>query len=81
LKNVIRRAVLFATDNTILPEHLPSFQIETTMESSALYNEKEEKLRILNALQKCGGNKTIAAKLLYIDRKTLYNKMHLFGIQ
>jgi two-component system response regulator HydG len=81
LRNVIRRAVLFATGNTILPEHLPAFQKEITMESSALYSEKEEKQRILNALQKCGGNKTITAKLLNIDRKTLYNKMHLHGIQ
>ena len=26
-------------------------------------------------------NKTIAAKLLQIDRKTLYNKMHLYDIE
>ena len=25
--------------------------------------------------------KTVAAKLLQIDRKTLYNKMHLYGIE
>jgi two-component system response regulator HydG len=80
LRNVIRRAVLFATGNTILPEHLPAFQKETTTESSALFDEKEEKQRIINALQKSGGNKTIAAKMLNIDRKTLYNKMHSYQI-
>ena len=26
-------------------------------------------------------NKTVAAKMLQIDRKTLYNKMHLYGIE
>ena len=81
LKNAIRRAVLFATGNIILPEHLPVFQKEATAENLVLFDEKNEKQRILNALQKCGGNKTIAAKLLKIDRKTLYNKMHTYQIE
>jgi two-component system response regulator HydG len=73
--------VLFATSNTILPEHLPAFQKEMAIESSVLFDEKEEKQRIIHALQKSGGNKTIAAKMLNIDRKTLYNKMHLYRIE
>ena len=40
----------------------------------------DEKEQILAALKKARGNKTVAAKLLQIDRKTLYNKMHLYGI-
>lgn len=40
----------------------------------------DEKEQILAALRKARGNKTVAAKLLEIDRKTLYNKMHLYGI-
>ena len=80
LKNVIRRATLFAPNTTIFPEHLPVFQEETTPDVAVLFDETDEKRRILNALQKCGGNKTIAAKLLNIDRKTLYNKMHGYGI-
>jgi len=80
LKNVIRRAVLFAGGDTILPKHLPVFQKETVPQISILFDEKEEKQRIINALQRCGGNKTIAAKMLNIDRKTLYNKIHLYEI-
>jgi two-component system response regulator HydG len=80
LKNTIRRAVLFAAGDTILPEHLPVFQEEAAPTISALFDEKDEKQRIVNALQQCGGNKTIAAKLLNIDRKTLYNKMHAYQI-
>ena len=47
-----------------------------------LYNNpEEEKIRILNALNLSNGNKTKAAKLLNIDRKTLYNKIHLYNIE
>jgi two-component system response regulator HydG len=48
----------------------------------ALYNNpQDEKDRILKALHKSNGNKTRAAKLLNIDRKTLYNKIHLYNIK
>ena len=48
----------------------------------ALYNNpQDEKERILKALHKSNGNKTRAAKLLNIDRKTLYNKIHLYNIK
>jgi len=79
LKNVIRRAGLFAVDNVISPEHLPAFQKEMPV-TTALFDENNEKQHIINALQKSGGSKTIAAKLLNIDRKTLYNKMYAYHI-
>ena len=41
---------------------------------------RAEKKRIMNALQQTGNNKTKAALLLGIDRKTLYNKMKLYNI-
>jgi two-component system response regulator HydG len=41
----------------------------------------QEKERIMEALERAHGNKTQAARLLQIDRKTLYNKMHLYGIK
>jgi DNA-binding NtrC family response regulator len=39
-----------------------------------------EKKIILEAIEKCGGNKKEAAKLLGINRTTLYKKMGLYGI-
>jgi len=40
-----------------------------------------EEGRIRRALAAAGGNKSQAARLLGIDRKTLYNKLHLYGIE
>ena len=94
LRNVIRRSVLFAKDNALRKENLPDFpkdnknQIVVKTESPeilsqdfSLNNKANEKEQIIAALKQARGNKTIAAKLLQIDRKTLYNKMHLYGIE
>ena len=53
---------------------------EEEPEEVAIYheNEKEQKEK---ALMKARGNKTLAAKMLKIDRKTIYNKMHLYDIK
>ena len=95
LRNVIRRSVLFAQDNVLRKENLPEFpkdiknqnivnvvqQEVTSCDNLSLNNKANEKEQILAALKQARGNKTIAAKLLQIDRKTLYNKMHLYGIE
>ncbi|HJH60543.1 MAG TPA: sigma-54 dependent transcriptional regulator [Bacteroidetes bacterium] len=85
LRNVIRRSVLFAQNDIIMPEDLPVFSqqkdaVKQEEENYALQpgNEKEQ---ILSALHKSRGNKTLAAQLLQIDRKTLYNKIHLYNIE
>jgi two-component system response regulator HydG len=46
----------------------------------ALRNEETEKEHILEALRQTGNNKSKAAQLLNIDRKTLYNKLKLYNI-
>jgi two-component system response regulator HydG len=46
-----------------------------------LRNPAGEEEQIRRALALAGGNKSQAAKLLGIDRKTLYNKLHLYGIE
>jgi two-component system response regulator HydG len=83
LRNVIRRATLFAENNEISADNLPLLKNKTQkapeVEDMAL-QPGDEKEQILAALKKARGNKTVAAKLLQIDRKTLYNKMHLYGI-
>lgn len=49
--------------------------------SLSLYDPASEEERIRCALAAAGGNKSQAAKLLGIDRKTLYNKLHLYGVE
>jgi two-component system response regulator HydG len=83
LRNVIRRSVLFAENQEITLDYLPvlSSHFHKSQESDDMALQPgDEKEQILAALKKARGNKTVAAKLLQIDRKTLYNKMHLYGM-
>ena len=87
LRNVVRRCVLFAEGENIEMDDLPVFSapnkktVIATDEDDWALRPEHEKEQIEAALQKARGNKTVAAKLLQIDRKTLYNKMHLYGIE
>lgn len=87
LKNAIRRAVLLEQSNTITLDSLPSEIISpapmngrVTAENLKNIKEKAEQELILSTLEKVKYNKTKAAKLLNIDRKTLYNKLKQYGI-
>lgn len=79
LRNLVRRMVLFASGDSITTADLPVLNPSVVKEDFSLYpvNEKEQ---IENALRAARGNKSKAAQLLKIDRKTLYNKMHQYGI-
>lgn len=80
LRNVIRRTVLFAKGTEITPDLLPeAIQNPTQVEQISL-SPVDEREQILKALKITRGNKTKAANLLNIDRKTLYNKMHQYGM-
>ena len=55
------------------------FQMPSTSDLKAI-NEVNEKNMIIETLNKAKHNKSKAAKLLNIDRKTLYSKMEKYGI-
>ncbi len=83
LKNCIKRAVLFSDGSIlevdVLPEHIKNIGVDIpeTLEFSKSSYEKE---RILKALKQTNFNKTKAAKLLQMTRKTLYNKINLYQL-
>ena len=83
LKNAVKSATLLASGDYITCRELPA---EVTAAAPAapsfsLRDPASEEEQIRRALSAAGGNKSQAAKLLGIDRKTLYNKLHLYGIE
>ena len=81
LNNVMRRATLLAKGKHIGLSVLErSMAPSTPTEPLALHDEQTEQQRIEAALRATGGNKSKAAQLLAVDRKTLYNKMKRYGM-
>ena len=83
LKNVIKRSVLLTSSNQIPLEVIPRevlFSKKRERENIDFSIESNEKQLILNALNEANFNKTKAAKLLNITRKTLYNRLEHFKI-
>lgn len=85
LNNVMKRATLLATGKYIgvkeLEQGMAHIQVPTAMRPpTTLHDEQTERQRIEAALNAAGGNKSKAAQMLAVDRKTLYNKMRKYGM-
>lgn len=94
MKNVIKRAVLLTNEGLIKVGALPSEMLETvknppqksTTEAAPIYDlkalqETQEKEMIIKTLHEVRFNKSKAARILNIDRKTLYLKIEKYGIE
>ncbi|MDN3621170.1 sigma-54 dependent transcriptional regulator [Polaribacter undariae] len=83
LSNVIKRATLLTKteviDVDVLPSELTKVK-ENTVSSNKFSTKENEKVLIISALEEAGNNKTQAAKLLNVTRKTLYNKMKEYDL-
>ncbi|MBW1920009.1 MAG: sigma-54-dependent Fis family transcriptional regulator [Deltaproteobacteria bacterium] len=87
LENVIERAVALENGPVIteedLPEHIQQLSIETYRQHSSAVPtlEEQEKKYIRWVLERCQGNKTKAAKMMGIDRVSLWRKLKRYGLE
>ena len=85
LQNCVKRATLLTRGDFIESDVLPAefFQIQNQPAATAeVFSLSEnEKETIISALSKTQNNKSEAAKLLKITRKTLYNKLKQYNIE
>ena len=81
LQNIIKRATLLSKGDFIERNVLPFEIFQTLNKNQNDFSLSEnEKDTIINALSKTKNNKSEAAKLLKINRKTLYNKLSLYNL-
>jgi two-component system response regulator HydG len=91
LKNVVKRAVLLTTDDRVKLESIPEEMVSSVKSGASaakapIYDlkaiqEVNEREMILKTLKEARYNKSKAARILNIDRKTLYLKMEKYGIE
>lgn len=88
-KNIIKRAVLLTGEGEITPDVIPldlSLPENATTEIGGAKDlkssfEEQEKSLIIKTLEEVRYNKSKAAKILDMDRKTLYNKLEKYSIE
>ncbi|HMK36412.1 MAG TPA: sigma-54 dependent transcriptional regulator [Desulfomonilaceae bacterium] len=87
LENIIERGIALATDNIILPDHLPDdirdFHIKTYRKKNGRLPtlEEQELTYIRQVLQETAGNKSAAAEILGIDRVSLWRKIKRYNLE
>lgn len=89
LQNCMERAIALLTGRVVAPDDLPERirefrgvpSIPTPVaEAELLPLDELERRHILRALDILGGNKTQAARVLGLDRRTLYRKLAQYGV-
>jgi DNA-binding NtrC family response regulator len=89
LRNTIERAVVLTGYEKISVDDLPEkirdykasrFLVESDNPSELVPVQEVERRYILHVLKTVGGNKTLAARVLGLDRKTLYRKLQQYKV-
>ena len=89
LKNVIRRACILASEPILTIDLLPFGPSNEHRERSTRIEEPSpllplwqiEREHIVRVLAEAGGNKSHTARILGVDRKTLYSKLEKYGLE
>ena len=90
LRNIVERAAVLCSDGVITKGDVAAALYPKNLEDSAerpdAPNPREktaskEKEAIIKALEACGGNRSSAAKMLGIDRSTLWRKITKYGLE
>src|SRR5690606_39439597 len=87
LQNSIERAVILTAHDTLMLDDLPekvrraeSTKIDAEDPSEFPPTSEVERRYILRVLDAVGGNRTMAAKILGFDRRTITRKLKTYGI-
>jgi two-component system response regulator HydG len=86
LENAIQRAVVLSRGETIFPEHLPAKIQAAGTDADGVEVKTGKTMReverdtIAKTLRQTEGNRTHAAKILGVSRRTLQNKIKEYGI-
>jgi len=85
LENIIERCVTLSSCEIIDKDELPSFINKGTRSSGVVFlsdvSAEAEKAHIIRVLKTTQGNKTKAAEMLGISRKTLWEKMNSYRVE
>jgi transcriptional regulator with GAF, ATPase, and Fis domain len=84
LRNVVERMVLLAKSSVLGCDDVPADLGASAREGGEAAAEplgEVERKHILRVLQQTGGNKKLAARLLGIDRSTLYARLARYGLR
>jgi DNA-binding NtrC family response regulator len=85
LKNLVERTVLVCPEETVRRSHLPDRFIARRTNEDVLHIpvgttlEETQRLLVLRTLAMCDGNKSKAASVLGISRKSLYERLRSYG--
>lgn len=83
LEHSIERAAVLCRDSMITLDHIPSEIVEVRGRIASRVKKQstaKEPEKIMDALAKTGGNKAKAARLLGLNRKTIYRKMEKYQL-
>jgi two-component system response regulator HydG len=86
LKGALEYSFVTCHTNMIHPSHLPETifrqkKVQSGGKQTAFNMQEIERLELLEALEKSGGNQSQAAKILGVSRVTVWNRMKRYNLQ